>query len=775
MAIKLPDFLKGGKSRVFIVVGSVMGVGFAIFIAAQFFGGGAGTVGASKVASAPTGLETVPGGKMSPEFYRAVVQANSQAAQQAKMTGGSAVPTLINVPGEQSGFPQASGDSCVVCSDEAINVVNDINNLARGGKLSRADADRLIDMTKKNVSEDEYAATLNALVRNGRLSPDQARQLLDRYKKQRQNQLLKESSAEMDGYIKADQLPLTSANLLLALQKTGVSSNDYDGELRRLNTSGKISPDIVNKLSTQYREQRAKVGIAEPTTTEVQPTNLLESMTDNLDGELKGIVDRLSPDIAKQLNALADSNVSPEQYQRVIEQLMREGKISPAEGRKLIEGYQKLSKVKDQLARLQDLKNKKIPSAQYTDELRKAVKAGLLTPQQAAALLQEYNAPATATGVGVTPGANVPGGAEFARLQQRLKTEESASPTGPSTADIQQFQAAEQEAQTSMMEEHNRRLAELAGAMSTQAQQLIASWQPQTMQHQEGTPAQEGVDGERVANNNNGPNINGTGPSSPGMAAPSGPPLIKAGTILFAVLDTGVNSDYPDSPVMATIVQGPLKGAKLLGKLSIASGKERVSLNFNLMNMDSWMNARSVNAFAIDPDTARTVLASNVDYHYLKRYGALFASSFVSGYADAIMQSGSVQTTGVFGTTSTTAALSPANKIAVGLGGIGKALSTAVAKYVDTPATVVVNSGVGLGILFMSDVSKDGPPPSVESTTTTTTQPATTTPKGSAGKPSSSAGGLPTAPTNLLRGAAGMLSALQAQPVAGIPATAATK
>jgi intracellular multiplication protein IcmE len=44
----------------------------------------------------------------------------------------------------------------------------------------------------------------------------------------------------------------------------------------------------------------------------------------------------------------------------------------------------------------------------------------------------------------------------------------------------------------------------------------------------------------------------------------TGAPLIKAGTIIFGVLDTAVNSDYPDTPVLVTIVDGPYKGAKLL-------------------------------------------------------------------------------------------------------------------------------------------------------------------------------------------------------------------
>jgi intracellular multiplication protein IcmE len=143
----------------------------------------------------------------------------------------------------------------------------------------------------------------------------------------------------------------------------------------------------------------------------------------------------------------------------------------------------------------------------------------------------------------------------------------------------------------------------------------------------------------------------------------------------------------------------------VMGKLALAQGQDKVSLNFTLMNMDSWDKGKNVTAFAIDPDTARTVMASNVNYHYMLRYGTMFASSFVTGYANGISQSGSTTSSGIFGTTNTHPQLSPGEKIAVALGQVGTTFGTALANYVNTPTTVKVNSGVGLGILFMADVT----------------------------------------------------------------------
>ena len=166
-----------------------------------------------------------------------------------------------------------------------------------------------------------------------------------------------------------------------------------------------------------------------------------------------------------------------------------------------------------------------------------------------------------------------------------------------------------------------------------------------------------------------------------------------------------MDSDYPDTPVMATIVQGPYKGAKLLGKLSLAQGKDKVSLNFTSMDMEAWPQTKDISAFAIDPDTARTVLASNVDYHYMKRYGAMMAAAFVQGYSSAITQAGT-STTGIFGTSTSHPELSPTDKIAVGIGQVGTTMGQAISSYINTPTTVKVNSGVGIGILFASAVTE---------------------------------------------------------------------
>lgn len=684
------------KTRVFVLLLAITGISFVLYVGVRYLSGGRTGAGPSRVANAPSGLQSVPGSQLSSEYYRALMQANTQAAQQAQITGSSAVPTLINVPGQQ-----ASTQSCtILCpSEENVNAANDINDLVKSGKLSQADANKLLDLMKRNVPVDEYAAALDELVREGKLTPEQARKLLEAYKKQHENGLMSSSAALMDNLIKSGKLPLDTANYLLALQKKHLTPAEYAAELARLVKEGKISPETAAQLLAAYTQQQAK---------EAAKLNAYKLQQMAKKGEI-------TADVAKQLAALQAKNVPLDQYAAELQKLVAEGKLTPAAAAKLLADYKSqktipgglLSQLSEKggasaalAKRLLDLQANNASSAQYADELKRAVQAGLLTPEQAAELMQQYQAviaPPLEAGVAPKIETNIPGAEEFAKLQQRVQ-----QPTAAVTAPTEQFTAARAQAAAEAEQIRQQHIQQLVSAMSTQAQSLVTAWQEvPTIKHQAAAPEEKSKSTAAQAAEKGSA-------ASGAQGMPSGPPLIKAGTILFAVLDTAVDSDYPDTPVMATIVDGKFKGAKLIGKMSAnqGPGQDRVALNFSLMDQENWLKTKSVTAYAIDPDTARTVLASSVDHHYLTRYGALFASSFLSGYASAIQTAGSTSTTGIFGSSTSHPQFSPSEKIAVGLGQIGTAWSNAVQSYVNTPPTVKINSGVGLGVLFMADVTE---------------------------------------------------------------------
>ncbi|MCE3237704.1 MAG: hypothetical protein K0R24_685 [Gammaproteobacteria bacterium] len=667
----------------------------------QLLGGGTSATGPSKVAGAPAGLQSVPGSKdLSPQYYRTLAQANTQAAQQAQITGGSAVPTLINTALPQ----QQSTQSCtVLCSENKANVSDDINNLVKSSKLSQKEADHLLDLAKKNVSIAEYAAALDELVRQGKLTPEQARALLEKYKKQHANLLLESSANGMDPLIKSGQLPLGIANDLLDLQKRKIIPANYAAYLEKLAKEGKLSPEAAARLLAQYTQQHALEAGKEGAFAIRQMAKAGEMI----------------PEVAKVLEDMQSRNIPLDQYETTLNKLVAGAKITPAVAMKLLAQYRaqrtaigaggllgemlnKGGASADQAKRLLNMQANNASMNDYTDELKRAVTAGLITPPDAANLLQQYQAMLATDVVGIAPDTQVviPGAEDFAKLQQNLQAKATVQTTPAATT---QFQAAVTQQQTQSAEDRQQKIQQMQTAMSAQAQTLLTAWKITPMKHEGGVAEKPALAGSTFTSSTIVSPLGTQGTVlKTGIVKPA---LIKAGTIAYAVLDTGVNSDYPDTPVMATIVQGPLKGAKLIGKLTLAKDQDKVSLSFTQMNKEEWPATKTVSAFAVDPDTARTVLASNVDHHYLERYGAIMAASFLTGYSSAITQAGQ-STTGVFGTSATHPALSPGNKIAVGLGQIGTNLSAMMQSKVNKPATVQVNSGVGLGILFVSDVAE---------------------------------------------------------------------
>jgi type IV secretory pathway VirB10-like protein len=262
--------------------------------------------------------------------------------------------------------------------------------------------------------------------------------------------------------------------------------------------------------------------------------------------------------------------------------------------------------------------------------------------------------------------------------------------------------------QAQLSEQQQKQLDGLVTSMETQSKSYYQIWGE--------TTNQQFVQGEKKDDKSSGDkgSSSSSGSGSSSSNAQNAPVLMKAGTILFASLDTAINTDEP-GPIMATITQGQHKGAKILGDTQLASttggGRpEKVTLNFSTFMMVDAPKSISIKGVAIDPDTARTALASDVDHHYLLRYGTMFASSFMSGYAKVIASQGTVQTSTTTGsTTTTTPPLSPKQEIYAALGQVGTRFGDATSSYFTTPNTITVNAGTGFGLLILSDVTAPTP------------------------------------------------------------------
>lgn len=187
--------------------------------------------------------------------------------------------------------------------------------------------------------------------------------------------------------------------------------------------------------------------------------------------------------------------------------------------------------------------------------------------------------------------------------------------------------------------------------------------------------------------------------------------FVKTGDVLFAVIDTSINSDEP-GPILATIVTGPLKGSKLIGSFNLPSRAGKMIITFTTLSVPGINKTQGVSAYAIDPNTGRTALASSTNYHYLERYGSLFASTFLEGFGNAFQSADTTITIGgVGGATNTTVqngiGRSLTSNAVIGLATLGKAWGQQAQQNMAIPTTVQVCAGTPIGVLFLQDVTID--------------------------------------------------------------------
>jgi len=253
-----------------------------------------------------------------------------------------------------------------------------------------------------------------------------------------------------------------------------------------------------------------------------------------------------------------------------------------------------------------------------------------------------------------------------------------------------------------------QKVQQRTAAMVSAANQMMQAWKTiQNQQYLGGTEKEDdktkaatlGPDGLPL------PGSKGFGPESQA----NGTPIVRMGDVLFAVIDTSINTDEP-GPILATIVSGPLKGGKLIGTFNLPSNADKMVISFNSLSMPGAPRTMSISAFAIDPNTARTALSSETDHHYLMRYGSLFASTFLEGFGNAFQSADTTITVGgTGGVTNTTVqngiGRSALENAVIGLATVGKAWGQVAQQNMSRPTTVQVYSGTAIGVLFTQDLS----------------------------------------------------------------------
>ncbi len=772
------------KHRILLIVVVVLVFVLVLFLLSKLIHVGSNSTGDSRVSGVPS-ISSVQGGKVSPEYARALNNSNIQKADYAKSTGTSTIPTLINTGVNDIVSTQIGCTNCCnTCGSESTDQM--LGALLNSGKISSSTADLLNSLASQNLSPEDYEAALARMVREGKISPEEARRLLAAYKQNYKDKIAAAGAADLDPLVKESKLSVSAASSLLELQKQPASLSAYDQALAAMVNQGKMTSDTAKLLSQKYQKQQQKRQAEES-------AGQLVSM------EASG---SLSHDTAAMLAALQASGLSPSDYAAALDKLVREGKLTPEEARRLLEQYNKqhgisgagfeqglsgmeLSKeqgdalrelqrtnqpvavfsakleqyaraseisadtasrlltayqeeynakqagdtakakvaadLKDQLItrleskpklpsdiaqQLNSLCNNSVSPADYASELQRLVDANLISAETAKTLLTTCNQQLAKNGFSTDGSGAAFSGLSSPAIDINLV---GGSSGNPKLDRVSQAGLAQQSTQAQQRKDYTAAVAfqqkDQQAAMAQQAQVQALSEQMYAQAQQLFAPILTPPVQTVVVGDDSSASTGGAGGVPEGEQAAGATPIIKAGSVLYAVLDTAVDSDYPDSPVMATIVSGEFKGAKVLGSIKTVKDGQRVMLTFNLMTMNDWPTGATVNAFAIDPDSARSAVATSVDNHYMLRYGTAFAASFLQGLGQAVADSGTTVTSDSGVVTESTSDLNTQETILVALGQVGENASAEVGKLQNTPPTVKVKAGVGIGILFMGDVS----------------------------------------------------------------------
>ena len=256
-------------------------------------------------------------------------------------------------------------------------------------------------------------------------------------------------------------------------------------------------------------------------------------------------------------------------------------------------------------------------------------------------------------------------------------------------------------------QKYQQKIQQRTATMTNVANQLVQGWKIAPIQSYVGGGS-AGDENVAAGEGKSGPGGAGAGKNAGLAPKTDAAVVVKMGDVMFAVIDTSVNSDEP-GPILATIVSGPLKGAKLIGSFNLPAEAEKMVISFNAMSVPGAPKTLSIAAFAIDPDTARTALSSETNHHYMSRYGALFASTFLEGFGNAFQSADTTITIGGTGDTQQTTVQngigrSSLENAVIGLATVGKAWGQYAQQGIKRKPTVEVFSGTGVGILFTQDV-----------------------------------------------------------------------
>lgn len=184
--------------------------------------------------------------------------------------------------------------------------------------------------------------------------------------------------------------------------------------------------------------------------------------------------------------------------------------------------------------------------------------------------------------------------------------------------------------------------------------------------------------------------------------------VIPAGKIVYGQMLLEANS-YVPSVVLAQMVSGPLKGWKLLGEFTMEDEIEMLTVKFKIAVNEEGEQYK-INAIMLDPDTGLAAKASEVNHRYLRRIILPAAAKFVTGFADAMAESGrtSISVSGTSGNVvEEEEEPSKEQEVATGVADAAQDIGEILDEMGDVPIQVILAAGTPIGIFFTDNVVEE--------------------------------------------------------------------
>ncbi len=186
-----------------------------------------------------------------------------------------------------------------------------------------------------------------------------------------------------------------------------------------------------------------------------------------------------------------------------------------------------------------------------------------------------------------------------------------------------------------------------------------------------------------------------------------GIPIIPAGKILYGRIVNELNSDRP-GPVLAQAVGGKFDGVKFLGSFQRDNGALVIKFD-RVIYPDG--ETDSIGAYAVSPGAKlRSGLETDVNNHYLYRYGSLLASAFMQGFGQAAMYANSTSYPSAMGTPVIGFnGMTLMQQTEMGIGQAGMMLGGQAMNAFNTPPTVKVAANTPVGLMIVAETGQKMP------------------------------------------------------------------